>query len=173
LKNIALLILAVLAIGAGAAFAAKPVQHQHYANFGPWCISKSSGVMRAVRGVQACRQGEVRVGHKRIPLDAVAGPQGLPGSAGLPGAAGKDGSPGTPGPAGPQGGKGDAGAPGQIGPQGPDGAPGKDGATGATGPAGATAAPGRIVELCVSPGGNVKEGHCDPGHGDTIPLYGP
>lgn len=149
-----------LVVAAGAVAGTRPV-HQHYASFGPWCVSKSSGVMRAVRAAQPCRKGEVRIGHKRIPLDPVPGPRGARGAAGAPGLQG------APGPQGP---KGDTGATGPQGPQGPAGPAGPAGPQGAPGISGV---PGQVHDFCVSPGGNVKYGHCDPGHGTTLELYGP
>lgn len=153
----------ILLAVAAAALGSRPVQHQHYASFGPWCVSKSSGVMRAVRGGQACRPREVRVGHKRIPLDPVPGPRGLTGPQG---AAGKEGRDGTDGAMGAQGPKGDTGA---AGPQGVAGERGSQGPTGSPG-----TVPGlHVVTLCVSPGLNVKYPPCDPGHDRTIQFYGP
>jgi hypothetical protein len=160
--------------------ATRPPAKQHYANFGPWCVSKSSGVMRAVKTGQACEVGEVRIAHKRIPLDPQPGPAGARGAVGP---AGKAGSAGARGEVGPAGARGPAGAQGATGPQGVPGPAGPAGATGAKGDAGATGATGAagppgpagsggglgdgVVELCISNGGNVKAIHCDPGH-DTI-----
>lgn len=173
-KHLVLVVLAVVAIGAASAVASRPVGHQHYASFGPWCVSKHTGVMRAVRGTQPCKPGEVRIGHKRIPLDPVPGPRGLRGLPGAKGDAGTDGASGA------TGATGLAGTPGAVGPKGETGAPGAAGADGATGPAGpkgdtgpSGAVPGHLVAFCVSHGGNVKYGHCDPGHGDTVEVYGP
>lgn len=89
--------------------------------------------MRAVRAAQPCRRGEVRVGHKRIPLDPAPGPRG---PQGVQGPVGADGPPGTPGPVGatgPAGPKGDTGTPGPQGPPGPAGQAGADGRDGRDG----------------------------------------
>jgi len=126
-------VIAAFVIGAAAALAGKPIQHQHYASFGPWCVSKHTGVMRAVRGPQACKTGEVRIGHKRIPLDPIPGPRGAKGAAGAPGpagAVGPKGDTGAQGPAGPAGPRGETGLAGQTGTAGPTGPPGPAGAGG-------------------------------------------
>jgi hypothetical protein len=95
---------------------------QHGMNFGPFCISKSTGVMRAVRTVQPCRKGEARIKHIKIPTGA--------GATGNAGAVGAD---GPAGPAGPSGAKGDTGATGATGAAGTNGINGVDGTNGADG----------------------------------------
>lgn len=129
-------LVATLVLGAATALASKPIQHQHYASFGPWCVSKHTGVMRAVRGVQPCKTGEVRIGHKRIPLDPIPGPRGPKGAAGAAGAAGTAGAKGATGDRGPAGPKGDPGATGQQGPKGDTGAAGPAGPQGPAGSGG-------------------------------------
>ena len=86
-KSLALIAGIVLAV-AGLAGATSIPAKQHYMSFGPFCISRSTGVMRAVRTGQACKIGEKRIAHKRIPLDPQSGPAG---AAGKDGATGKDG----------------------------------------------------------------------------------
>lgn len=131
---------ALLLVGAATALGAKPKPQQHYANFGPWCVSLHDGTPRFIATKQSCystktvRDGktywpEVRVKHQRIPLDPTPGPRGLRGPAGAQGASGA---------AGAQGPKGDTGATGAQGPAGADGGLGPKGDTGAQGPAGAT-----------------------------------
>jgi hypothetical protein len=102
-----------------------PSAHQHGMQFGPFCISKTTGVMRAVRTVQSCRKGETRIKHITIPAGAgatgnagAAGPQGPAGPSGAAGATGATGAKGDTGV------KGDAGATGAEGPQGPTGVSG-------------------------------------------------
>jgi hypothetical protein len=103
-------------IGATAAFSSantsksepKKAPVQHYANFGPWCVSLHDGTPRFIATKQSCystktvRDGktywpEVRVKHQRIPLDPAPGPRGPAGPAGksIAGAAGKDGQSAT------------------------------------------------------------------------------
>lgn len=170
----------------GVAGAAKVHPHkQHYMNFGPYCISKGPGVrpglpggiMRAVKTGQACDAGEVRIAHKRIPLDPVAGPKGdrgpvgsrgEAGPAGQAGAAGATGAAGPKGDTGPAGPSGAAGAKGDKGDTGAAGATGAPGATGPAGPAGQTGAQGptgppgeaglgnAVIYACVSNGGSLQ-----------------
>lgn len=170
----------------GVAGAAKVRPHkQHYMNFGPYCISKGpgtrpglpGGIMRAVKTGQACDAGEVRVAHKRIPLDPVAGPKGdrgnvgsrgeagpagPVGSAGPTGAAGAKGDPGSAGASGAAGAKGDKGEPGTAGATGAPGGTGPAGPTGTTGPQGPTGLPGTpglgdgVIYACVSNGGSLQ-----------------
>lgn len=176
-----LIIIAVFAatiIGATAALAAKPIQHQHYASFGPWCVSKHDGVMRAVRGIQPCKTGEVRIGHKRIPLDPIPGPRGPKGTTGAAGEKGDPGPVGANGEAGAtgaQGPKGDAGAPGAPGPAGPQGPKGDTGPQGEQGPAGTINA--HVYYFCVSQGGSLQQDvngkPCDNNGHRPIELYGP
>ena len=122
----------VLAIAVAAFFATaavalatggkQPPAQQHGTSFGPFCISKSTGVMRAVRTVQPCRQGETRVKHFQIPAGA-----GATGSAGANGAVGPVGAVGSTGAAGTNGRNGEVGP---TGPTGPAGAPGANGVSG-------------------------------------------
>src|SRR5436190_861375 len=83
------------------------------------CYSKSTGSVRIVVDVGACKSGEVGITWNS------QGPAGLPGPAGP---AGPTGTPGAVGPMGPGGATGAAGA------VGPAGAAGAMGPTGATGP---------------------------------------
>jgi hypothetical protein len=113
---------------------------------GPFCISKSTGVVRSVAATHVCRKGEVRKYGVAVNSTAgLSGPAGLQGPQGLKGetgASGGDGSRGVAGPAGsqgPQGPKGEtgvAGADGSQGPKGETGAAGADGSQGVAGPAG-------------------------------------
>src|SRR6476660_1141052 len=84
---------------------------QHFANFGPFCISTSNGIMRAVATGQECHTGERRIAHKRIPISP--GSHGLTGATGQTGATGRTGAVGRPGATGSQGAKGAAGAAGK------------------------------------------------------------
>ena len=122
----------VLAIAVAAFFATaavalatgskQPPAQQHGMSFGPFCVSKSTGVMRAVRTVQPCRTGETRVKHIKIPAGA-----GATGSAGANGPVGPAGAVGATGAAGTNGRNGEVGP---IGPTGPAGAPGANGVSG-------------------------------------------
>jgi hypothetical protein len=119
----------VLAIAVAAFFATavvalatgnkQPPARQHGMSFGPFCISKSTGVMRAVRTVQPCHKGETRIKH--INIAAGAGATGSAGANGPAGAVGATGAAGT---------NGTNGAVGPIGPTGPAGAPGANGVSG-------------------------------------------
>jgi hypothetical protein len=154
---IALLVSLTLVVSASASLG----PHQHGSKFGPWCVNKTTGVIKAVVATQKCLKTEYRVKHT-IPQGAqgFAGPTGLQGS---------------PGDAGSQGGQGDQGAQGPVGLQGPVGAQGPKGdvgATGATGPQGPAGAdgsnaPGTPQAICVK--GNEEKnpgalhwGACDP-----------
>jgi hypothetical protein len=119
----------VLAIAVAAFFATavvalatgnkQPPARQHGMSFGPFCISKSTGVMRAVRTVQPCHKGETRIKHINIaPGAGATGSAGANGPAGAVGATGAAGTNGTNGAVGP------------IGPTGPAGAPGANGVSG-------------------------------------------
>lgn len=148
------LIVVIAAAGSGSNLPSK----QHFMNFGPFCISKSTGVMRAVATGQQCRIGEKRIAHKRIPLtdnDPVGagspGPKGAKGATGKTGAKGAQGIQGIAGPAGPKGDNGSAGAQGAAGPAGlkgdtgavgPAGPAGENGAQGEQGPQGVPGLPG-------------------------------
>src|SRR5678816_2076845 len=93
---VALLVGATLVIGVGAAGARSPLPaKQHYANFGPFCVSKSNGIMRAVATGQKCHKGERRIAHKRIPIGP--GARGQKGETGPTGAASQIGAVGPAG----------------------------------------------------------------------------
>ena len=108
---------------------------QHFANFGPFCISTSNGIMRAVATGQTCHEGEHRIAHKRIPIGP--GARGLRGTTGQIGTTGRTGAVGRAGATGSRGAKGAAGAAGKNGLAGTNGVDGKDGVTGAKGETGA------------------------------------
>jgi len=55
---------ALTASGAIAGSSPTPVR-QNGMNFGPYCISLKTGLMRSVSTAQKCRKGEVRVLHSR------------------------------------------------------------------------------------------------------------
>ncbi len=89
---------------------------------GPFCVSLSSGVVRAVAVTQVCRKGEVRKVGVAIPCRTLT-PKGdycagTPGARGPAGPAGASGPPGAAGPAGPAGAS-------VVGPPGPAGPGGK------------------------------------------------
>ena len=128
---------AVVALATGSN---RPAAQQHGMSFGPFCISKSTGVMRAVRTVQPCHKGEARIKHITIPSGAgatgnsgPAAPAGPAGAAGAAGAKGPAGASGAEGVAGATGGTGAAGAAGTNGTNGIDGTNGTDGANGTDG----------------------------------------
>ena len=150
--------LGLAAVMAGSAGAGTPLPgKQHSMSFGPFCVSKATGVMRAPQHTQPCHQGEVRIRHLRVPLagpTGVAGPQGVQGVQGVKGdtgATGAQGQAGTSvttsqvemGPTCAEGGIAVTGAGGTLylcngarGPQGLTGATGATGAIGAIGPIG-------------------------------------
>lgn len=174
-----------LAVAAGALAGKVPVK-QHYESFGPWCVGKTTGVMRAVKKDQPCFSKrtfwesqwfgpEVRIRHAKIPLDPQPGPRGPAGAPGKAGANGKDGAPGKDGVNGTNGkdgapGKdgaagGATGAPGPTGPAGPSGAAGPAGPAGPGGPSGPTGPSGKdgtsgigdgFIYACVSQGGSLQ-----------------
>jgi collagen triple helix repeat protein len=117
-----------VSVGLTASAGTKPPSYHHGVRFGPFCVSKSTGVIRGIKLSQVCRAGEARVTHS--PLATTPGATGL---AGLTGLAGVNGSDGAPGPQGSKGEKGDTGLTGAVGPASPIGL---TGARGATGPAG-------------------------------------
>lgn len=108
---------------------------------GPFCVSKSTGVVSLLGSAKKCAKGETLysgVVGTAGPKGSTGspGPQGPAGPQGSPGATGNAGSNGSTGSPGPQGPKGDAGAVGATGAAGPTGAKGDTGATGAVGPQG-------------------------------------
>jgi hypothetical protein len=158
---------------------------------GPFCISKSTGVVRSVAATRACRKGEVR--RYGVAVNGTPGLNGLAGSAGPQGPQGQKGdtgSQGANGAAGPQGETGAAGADGAQGAAGPTGSRGLQGPkgdTGATGPQGPQGPQGPVgpagvsglgtgtATLCVSEGGDVKFGGtdgslCNPGHDQVLTV---
>ena len=153
--------LGLAAVMAGSAGAGTPLPgKQHSMSFGPFCVSKATGVMRAPQHTQPCHQGEVRIRHLRVPLagpTGVAGPQGVQGVQGVKGdtgATGAQGQAGTSvttsqverGPTCAEGGIAVTGAGGTLylcnGARGPQGLTGAIGAIGAIGPKGDTGATG-------------------------------
>lgn len=140
MKRVALVAVLLLMV-VGSAYGALPGK-QHNANFGPFCVSKSSGIIRAAATGKHCKAGEVRIRH-RIDLNAlrkaIAELKKIPGVQGIQGI---QGMPGPPGPQGPKGDKGDKGDTGSTGSAGAGGAGGGSGAQGPQGPAGATGAQG-------------------------------
>src|SRR5215471_1354326 len=97
----AIAVIALTVAGVAGAGRSNLPAKQHYANFGPFCISKSTGVMRAVATGQKCHKGERRIAHKRIPIGP--GPRGLTGATGKTGATGRTGAVGPAGATGPRG----------------------------------------------------------------------
>src|SRR4029077_1179897 len=173
----ALITLALILAGVSAA--ALPAK-QHGDRFGPFCVSKSNGIIRAATTGKVCKKGEVRIRHKidlnklrqaienlkKIPgiqgQKGDTGPQGTKGdkgdkgdtgSQGAQGAAGAAGSAGGAGGTGGAGGGGSAGAQGPQGPQGaqgPQGIPGPVGSKGDKGDTGAQGPPGPPGSGCVA-----------------------
>jgi|ERR1041385_968364 hypothetical protein len=115
MKSVIAILISALAIcvsiaAANVANGAKPKKGPvvTHITFGPWCISRHNGVMRAVKTKQACRAGESRVKHV---VREIPGPKGDPGKNGKDGAS----IVGPQGPAGPTGQQGPAGKDGTSG----------------------------------------------------------
>lgn len=158
----------------------------HGQAFGPFCVSESNGIMRAVRTGQACHPGERRIFHliigsRIVRRVVVKGTPGVAGKAGAKGDTGKTGATGPKGDTGAQGIPGIAGATGAngingtsagggtgaqgpkgdtgaTGPAGPAGATGATGATGAQGPAGPAGPAGSSTGCINNCGGNNGSG---------------
>jgi hypothetical protein len=88
-----------LLVVAGVASATQLSHHGPKALTGPFCVSKKTGLIRAVKARQRCHKGEIRKG-------SIRGRPGIPGATGPKGAVGPA---GPRGPAGPQGTVGPAG----------------------------------------------------------------
>jgi hypothetical protein len=177
----------VLAIAVAAFFATavvalatgnkQPPARQHGMSFGPFCISKSTGVMRAVRTVQPCHKGETRIKHINIAAGA-----GATGTSGAAGATGPAGAAGAQGPAGPVGATGTHGATGAAGTNGTNGIDGKNGVDGKDGTNGTNGEVGPIGPTgpAGAPGANGVSGYevhtyrysKDDNNSDAGPGYG-
>jgi hypothetical protein len=116
-RRLLLLLVAPLALGAGAAVAAQGTAHKR-SNGVIWaCAKKENGRLRAVSGPGRCRRGEQALRWN------VQGPAGPPGATGPAGATGSAGPQGAAGPAGADGTRGPTGAKGPTGAAGPAGPP--------------------------------------------------
>jgi hypothetical protein len=151
LKTTALVLVAALAVAAGAAWGAGALSSSASAVIYA-CQSNTNGTLRVVSATTGCKNGETAVqwnvqgvqgdpgpqGIQGAPgAQGPQGPQGLKGDTGATGATGAAGADSTvPGPTGAQGPKGETGAAGPQGPTGATGPAGPAGATGATGAAG-------------------------------------
>jgi Lamin Tail Domain/Collagen triple helix repeat (20 copies) len=115
-RRLLLLLVAPLALGAGAAVAAHGTAHKR-ANGVIWaCAKKEGGRLRAVAGPGRCRRGEQQLSWN---VQGPAGPAGPPGATGSAGPQGDAGPAGAAGARGPTGAKGPTGATGPVGPPGP------------------------------------------------------
>jgi Collagen triple helix repeat (20 copies) len=147
---IAIGLAAVVALGAGIAFAAIPgtdgVIHG--------CYKAQNGQLRLVDSASDCRPSELSISWNQ------QGPQGIQGP---PGPKGEQGDPGIQGPPGPPGAKGEQGDPGIQGPPGPPGPKGDKGDTGDQGPPGPSGLSG--LQVVTSP--PLAVGLFDFGHAEA------
>jgi hypothetical protein len=150
MRGIVVAVLCCLALTASASAAVIPGK-QHFANFGPFCVSMKTGNIAAAKTGKACPKGQVRVKHVidlstlaklilglQAQINELKKQAAIPGPAGPAGVKGDTGATGATGAIGAAGAKGDKGDTGSIGPAGPAGQKGDTGATGAAGATGAT-----------------------------------
>lgn len=138
---LALVLAAVMSATASATIPGK----QHFANFGPFCVSMKTGNIAAAKTGKDCPKGQVRIKHiidlstlAKLIVGLQAQINELKKQAAIPGPVGPAGPQGAQGPAGANGTNGSNGAKGDTGATGATGAPGAQGPKGDTGATGAT-----------------------------------